>query len=95
MNGIFRYTVTDAQRQLIAGVIDGRLSKRLATRVEIAAILDGALTGACEALTDSELPAHERVPFDPTLVPKQYQQQPLSWQRGWWRGRYNLRPFSQ
>ena len=46
MNGNYKYTLTDEQRNSLAYLLDGVRTKRLAKRNEICAVLDGALAVA-------------------------------------------------
>lgn len=64
MNVNVKLTITDEERDILADYLDGKASKRLATRKDvnsfvqgcIAAATDGAATPEAEAATASDLP---------------------------------------
>lgn len=93
MNMNLKLSFTDEQRNLIKRKLTGKDVKALATRSDITEMVEGFVASVLE----EEQPAPSPVPratqqFDPSLVPDQYRDKPLSWQQGWFRGRYTIKP---
>ena len=107
MKGNYNYSVEDSDRDFIANVLDGKETRRMATRKEICAMLEGCLDAACDAGVNFEITkelesrpdapavATVRREFDPAKVPPEYRNKPLQWQRSWYVGRYVLKAYHQ
>lgn len=72
MKAVFHAEVTDQQRDQLATLLDGKATKRLASRADICALLQGALDGALD-LAD---PCHRGHHFTPLATDNA--SQPLS-----------------
>ena len=82
-----RILLTDEERSTLADLIDGKTSKRLATRAEVSAMAEAVF-----AHLNAEQAAPAATP-DLSLVPDKYADKPDAWKLGWLRGRYVLRSY--
>ena len=101
MNVNCKLTLTDMDRNILACFLSQKDVRRFATRKEVNELVYGFL----ESLLDDQVQtqctgdqgpiARQRVEFDRSKVPTKYLDKPLSWQMGWYRGRYIIQSYAR
>ena len=104
MNVNIKVSLTDDQRNLIKRKLTGKAVKSMVTRKEVNYMVNGFMQALLEDLeqdhriADSGQAQRNEVPlqqFDQSKVPAEHRHMPLSWQMGWYRGRYVIKSFTR